>query len=115
MRTLSRLAAALLLCAACAAPLRADESPPLPASRWRAFQTGALRADRIQHASLAFTAGLGAGIAGAKPAGAFGVAAGLGLFKELVDLGGSGFDWLDLAAGLAGAGGAALATRSLER
>jgi hypothetical protein len=98
------------------APARAaDEAPPLPDSRWRAFQTGVLRADRLQHASLAFTLGLGAGIAGREPAGAFAAAAGLGLVKELVDRRADRFDWGDLAADFAGAGLAALATRSLER
>jgi len=109
------LASALALSAAGAAPLAAAETPPLPEARWRAFQTGALRPDRLQHASLAFTLGLGAGVAGGEAAGAFAAGAGLGLVKELIDLGGSGFDWADLAADLAGAGCAALATRSLER
>jgi hypothetical protein len=99
-----------------AAPTRAaDVAPPLPETRWRAFQTGALRADRLQHASLAFTLGLGAGITGREPAGAFAAAAGLGLVKELVDRRAGHFDWGDLAADLAGAGFAALATRSLAR
>jgi hypothetical protein len=89
------------------------ESPPLPDPKWRAFQTGALRADRLQHASLAFTGGLGVGIISRRPAAAFAAGAAFGLAKEFIDMGSDRFDWVDLAADLAGAGLSALATRSL--
>lgn len=110
--------AALLLLAHAAWPApagAAEAAAPLPEPRWRASQTGALRADRLQHASLAFTIGLGAGVAGREPAGAFAAAAGLGVVKELADARSGRFDWTDLAADLAGAALAALATRSLAR
>lgn len=115
-----RAAGAALLALACAAAPGAaraadDGAPALPGPRWRAFQTGVLRADRLQHASLAFTIGLGAGVAGREPAGAFAAAAGLGLVKELADARADRFDWVDLAVDVAGAGLAALATRSLAR
>lgn len=108
------LAGALLRLALTASSARADD-PPLPEERWRSAQTGALRADRLQHASLAFTLGLGAGLASESPAAGFATAAGLGVVKEALDLRTTRFDWGDLAADLAGAGLAALAVRSLER
>lgn len=116
----ARAVCALVVALACAsradvARAAEDARPPLPDARWRAAQTGALRADRLQHASLAFTLGLGAGIAGSEPAGAFAAAAGLGLIKEIADARTDRFDWTDLGADLAGAALAALATRSLMR
>lgn len=108
---------AMVLAAACARPAAAadDASPPLPASRWRAFQTGAVRADRLEHASLAMTIGLGAGLATGRPAAAILSASALGFGKELMDAGSDRFDWGDLAADLVGAGLAGLGTHALFR
>lgn len=109
------------LALACAAALGAtaaaadDAAPGLPDARWRPFQTGMLRADRLQHASLAFTSGVGAGLATRSPEAAFATAATLGLAKEWIDVRDTHFDWVDLAADLAGAAAAALAIRAIER
>jgi len=65
-----------------------------------------VRADRLQHASLAFASGVAIGVVTDEPlAGASGAFA-LGLAKEWFDRRGSGFDGVDL---LADAIGAALA------
>jgi hypothetical protein len=112
----SGLALLALACVMAAAPVAAGAAAPdLPEPRWRAFQTGALRPDRLQHATLAFSIGLGAGIAGGEPCAAFAIPAGLGLLKELADRRRDRFDWADLAADLAGAGLAALAIQRLAR
>ena len=92
-----------------------EEPQALPEARWRVFQTGALRADRLQHASLAFSLGLGTGIVSERPEAAFAAGAVLGLAKEFIDVRSSHFDWVDLAADLVGAGLGALASRSLLR
>ncbi len=105
----------LVLTLAAVREARAADAPALPASRVRAWQTGLLRPDRLEHASLAFTGGLAAGLLSRRPAGALGAALALGLAKELWDARRSSFDRGDLAADLAGAGLAALATAAFER
>jgi hypothetical protein len=81
----------------------------------RAWQTGLLRPDRLEHASLAFSIGLGVGLLTREPAVAGGGALALGLAKEIRDRPHGGFDPLDLAADFVGAALAALTTRALER
>ncbi|MEO5618272.1 MAG: hypothetical protein ABIS67_10905 [Candidatus Eisenbacteria bacterium] len=81
--------------------------PPPAARQW---QTGMLRADRLQHASLAWTLGLGVGLASREPVAAVTVPAVLGLVKEVADARGPGFDRLDLLADLLGAAAAGWVT-----
>ena len=97
------------------APIAAADTlvPPSPAVR--AWQTGCLRPDRLEHVGLAFTLGLGTGLLTRQPATAAATACGLGLAKEIRDRRHGGFDPLDLAADAAGAALAALATRALTR
>jgi hypothetical protein len=87
-------------------------APPPPAVR--AWQTGT-RPDRFQHAGLAFTLGLGAGLATRRPAVAAAGACGLGLLKEVRDTRHGGFDAVDLAADALGAALSALATHAASR
>ena len=89
----------------------------LPAPQVRAWQTGLLRPDRLQHASLAWTLGLGAGLATREPAAAFAAPAVLGLAKEIADARerGKGFDRIDLLADLLGAAAAGWVTRGWRR
>jgi hypothetical protein len=86
------------------------EERELPTAEVRAWQTGLLRPDRLEHGALAFTLGLGTGLATKKPAAAFLVPAVLGLGKEIADRHGTGFDLVDLAADLLGAGAASAVT-----
>ncbi len=72
----------------------------------RAWQTGLLRSDRLEHASLALTLGLGVGTATRRPGAAIAVPAVLGLAKEILDARHSEFDVVDLAADLVGAAAA---------
>jgi hypothetical protein len=67
---------------------------------------GLTRADRLQHASLAFASGIAIGVVTDEPLAGAGGALTLGLAKEWFDRHGSGFDGMDL---LADAIGAALA------
>jgi hypothetical protein len=83
---------------------------PFPPREVRTWQTGALRADRLQHASLAWTLGLGVGLASREPAAAIAAPAALGLAKEIADSRESGFDTLDLLADLIGAAAAGWVT-----
>jgi hypothetical protein len=89
--------------------------PPLPPPATRAWQTGLLRPDRLEHASFAFTLGLGAGILSRQPVSAAAGALSLGLVKEIRDRRHGGFDPLDLAADAIGAGLAAVTTHALAR
>jgi hypothetical protein len=89
--------------------------PPPPSATVRAWQTGLLRPDRLEHASLAFSLGLGAGILSRAPGAAAASALALGLAKEVRDRRHGGFDPLDLAADAIGAGLAALATNAVGR
>jgi hypothetical protein len=107
------LLAVACLAAAATTPARATPpdslAPPPAVRRW---QTGALPADRLQHASLAFGAGLGLGLVTREP-----LAAGLGamvagFLKEALD---PRVDAGDLAADALGAGLAAWATAALRR
>jgi hypothetical protein len=82
---------------------RSFESAPSPTVR--AWQTGLLRPDRLQHASLSFTIAAGAGLVGRPRGQAFALTLALGLLKELRDARVDRFDVVDLAAD---AGGAAL-------
>ncbi len=99
----------LLLLAAPAAAATPDST------RARAWQTGMLAPDRLEHASLSLTAGLMIGVATREPAAAFGGAFTLGLGKELWDRRRTRFDRVDLVADLVGAAAAALITRALDR
>ncbi len=82
----------------------------VPPRSVRLWQMGA-RPDRLQHAGLSFTMGLGAGLATRRPAAAAATSV-LGLLKELRDTRHGGFDAVDLAADVAGAALAALATHA---
>jgi hypothetical protein len=90
-------------------------SPPLPPPSVRAWQTGLLRSDRLEHASFAFTLGLGVGVLSRQPGTAAASALALGLAKEVRDRRHSGFDRLDLAADVIGAAFAAMATHATAR
>jgi hypothetical protein len=85
---------------------------PSPA---RVGPTGLLRTDRLEHLSLAFTLGLGAGLITRQPGAAAATPIGLGFAKEIRDRHHGGFDPVDLLADAVGAGLAALATRALDR
>ena len=80
-----------------------DSLPPLPPARVRAWQTGVLRPDRLQHATLscALAAGIGLACRDAR-AGAAGAFA-LGVLKEYWDARRDTFDPADLAADAIGA------------
>lgn len=80
----------------------------------RAWQTGLLRADRIEHASLSWSLGLAVGLASREPAIALGGVAAAGVAKEISDRHRTGFDLTDLAADLIG-GCAAAAVTTLWR
>jgi hypothetical protein len=110
MRLTTRLALVTLLLAAGRSPATAA---PLPPSAVRAWQTGLLRADRLEHASLSFSLGLGVGLLSREPAAAAAGAFAFGLAKEVRDRRHGGFDPVDLAADALGAGLAAVATRAL--
>ena len=71
--------------------------------------------DRLQHASLSFAIGLGAGLASDRPSLGAGAAVSLGVIKELLDRRSSGFDRGDLIADLVGAGLAGLTAWRLVR
>ena len=93
----------------------AGAAPASPDSIARGVNTGMLRADRLQHFTLALTLGLGSGLASRRPAVAFAVPLGLGLAKETRDRRVTRFDLMDLAADVAGAAAAALLVRHLEK
>jgi hypothetical protein len=97
-----------------AAQVRADD-PAAPPPRVRAWQTGALAPDRLEHASFSLAIGLAAGIVSARPAAALAVPLALGTAKELRDRRHTRFDPVDLAADGAGALIAMMATRALTR
>ena len=94
---------------------RADDRPGFPPPRVRAWQTGLLRPDRLQHASLALSSGLSIGLLTQEPAAAAGSAMAIGLLKELWDMRRSRFDVVDLAADGIGAGLSAAGTAVLRR
>jgi hypothetical protein len=93
----------------------AAETNAAPHAEQRGWQTGLLRTDRLQHASLALTSGLMIGVTTEEPAWAAAGAMTLGLAKEIIDIGDTGFDVTDLVADLIGAVGAAFATSAVTR
>jgi hypothetical protein len=101
-----------LAAALAAAPV---DSVALPPPEVRAWQTGLVRPDRVQHAALSATLGLAAGLATERPWAGFGVAFGLGLAKEVRDRRHGGFDVVDLAADGIGAALGAWAAANLQR
>ena len=94
--------------------VRSAEPPAVPSARVRAWQTGLLRPDRLQHASFSLASGLAVGVLARRPSDALYGALALGLVKELWDWRRGHFDPIDLAADGVGAGLAALATRGLK-
>jgi hypothetical protein len=100
----------ILLLAGCASPAQA-----MDAATTRAWQTGMLAPDKLEHVSLAFTAGLAIGVWSRAPLAAAGGAVACGLAKELHDRRRTRFDPGDLAADGLGAVLAGFATRSLRR
>lgn len=98
------LSSCALLCFAAAGSHAEPVDPPLPESKWRQWQTGALRPDRLQHASLSMSAAVGIGLVSESPWTGFAGSALLGIGKELIDTRTSHFDWGDLGADLIGAG-----------
>lgn len=96
-------------------PAAPPPAPPLPAPEVRFWQMGLLRADRLHHASFALTSGTAVGLMVGEPVAAFGSAMGLGVIKEVWDIRGSGFDFLDLVADALGAGAATVITSGLLR
>jgi uncharacterized protein YfiM (DUF2279 family) len=107
-------ALALALALGSAAPAAAA-APEFPDARTRMWQTGMLREDRLQHASLAMTAGLSIGLLTRSPSAGFGGVLALGLLKEFRDARSDRFDWLDLTADVIGAGAGAALTNALAR
>jgi hypothetical protein len=97
-----------------APPARADAARTPPPAEVRAWQTGLLRADRIEHLSLSWTLGLAAGFLTRRPEVALGGVAAIGFAKEIADRNRTGFDGLDLAADLVG-GASAAAVSTLWR
>lgn len=102
------VAAISSLCALAAPSARAESAAAdsvraFPPPRVRAWQTGLLKPDRLQHASLSFTLAAGATLAGAKPVSAFAGTLAIGLAKELWDARSTRFDAVDLAADAFGA------------
>ncbi len=114
-RTAVPAAAALLALVLACPPARAQDAaaPQPPSARVHAWQTGVLRPDRLEHASLSFTLGLGAGLVSRRP-GAATAALGVGLLKEVRDRRHGGVDPVDLLADALGTGLAVLAARALE-
>src|SRR5437867_8340210 len=105
----------VLLASAASNRVLAADSLELPPPKVRAWQTGLLRPDRLQHASLALSAGLAAGVLTREPVVALESAVSLGLLKESWDRRRGRFDLVDLAADGIGAGLAAVATAALKR
>jgi hypothetical protein len=112
------LAAGLALCLAGAARAQTAADSvrvaPVDLHADHAWQSGPLAPDKLQHFSLAFSLGLAFGIMSGEPAAAGGAAV-LAVGKEVADARRTRFDGMDLAAGLVGAGCAALLIAFLER
>lgn len=106
---LHTLVLAGLLVPACISVARAAPAdstaarPAWPTARVRAWQTGALRPDRLQHASLSFALAAAASTIGGRDGAAFAGTLLLGVGKEAWDARGGRFDTRDLAGDLAGA------------
>jgi uncharacterized protein YfiM (DUF2279 family) len=113
------LALAVILASSIAVPVARAEAPAAPPDypppSVRAWQTGMLRADRLQHASLALTLALSTGVASRSNAAAFATGFTLGLMKELWDMRRSHFDWVDLIADTGGAAAGAALTHAVTR
>jgi hypothetical protein len=116
---MARLACMAIFLGSASSPATAmagsDATPPLPPPAVRAWQTGLLRPDRLEHASLAFSLGLGVGFLSRQPGAGAASALALGLAKEVRDRRHGGFDPVDLAADAIGAGLAAVAASALMR
>lgn len=100
------------------APASADTTvapPRLPSERVRAWQTGLLRPDRLQHASLSATDALAIGLVSRRPGAGLAASLVLGLGKEVWDRHRSGFDPVDLAADAVGAALGSLGAAALDR
>jgi hypothetical protein len=112
------LAAGLALCTAGAARAQdtADSAhaAPIDLHATQGWQHGPLAPDKLQHFSLAFSLGLAFGVMSGEPTAAGGAAV-LAAGKEFADARRTRFDGVDLAAGLIGAGCAALLVAFLER
>ena len=92
------------------APSPDSARPASVRTSMHSWQTGLLRTDRLQHASLSFTLAAGAGLAGASRARAFALTFALGTAKEVHDGRHGRFDVVDLAADAVGAALGALAS-----
>lgn len=88
------------------------DAPATPDSAIAITRAGWIRADRLQHASLALAVGVGIGLSSREPAAGAGAAVTLAIAKELMD---DRFDRGDLAAGVAGAALAWLVVAALTR
>jgi len=119
----TRLGCMLLLLGLACPPAPARPAPPgtapadtlsPPPVLLRAWQTGT-RPDRLEHAGLAFTIGLGTGLATRRPEAAAGSACALGVLKEIHDRRHGGFDAVDLATGFLGGALAAVVTHAVTR
>ncbi len=100
------------------APEAARAAPParaLPAAEVRAWQTGLLRPDRLEHLSLSWTIGLAVGFLTRRPEAALGSVAAIGLAKEIADRNTTDFDGVDLAADLVGGASAAAVSLAWRR
>jgi hypothetical protein len=88
------------------------DSLELPVGSAHLWQTGILRPDRLEHASLSLSLGVGVGLVSGRPAAGAGAALAIGFLKELSD---DPFDRGDLLADAIGAALAALVVDSLTR
>ena len=113
------IATILIATAVGVATARAEDGPGMPPSfpdpEVRAWQVGILRPDRIQHGTLAFTAGSLVGLPTRSPGAALISSASVALGKELWDARQGRFDVVDLTAGLLGGLTAAAITHTLTR
>jgi uncharacterized protein YfiM (DUF2279 family) len=111
----------LAMVMACGAPnagrvdsTAAGRSAALPGPEVRAWQTGLLRPDRLQHASLSMTSATALGVVSRRPAAGLCGALVLGVAKELWDRHRSGFDPVDLAADALGCAAGATIAAALD-
>ncbi len=107
------LALGAILCASAPALARAAAGPDsviaFPSAADRRWQTGLLRHDRLQHASLSFVLAGAARTAGRPRGESFALSLSAGVLKEARDARHGSFDFVDLAADALGAAlGAAL-------
>lgn len=112
------LGTAIMLRAASSSAANADSasvSARLPGPEVTAWQTGASRPDRLQHASLSFALSAGVGLVSDEPASAVAATISLGVLKELHDSREDHFDWGDLAADVLGSLCGGLLAHALRR